>query len=311
MMINFLRKNRNLVLVCGVLSFFYVLPIILANIYYTDDMGRIISGYAWDHDGRFVASILSNIFSFNSTITSLYPYSIIFSGLIVFFAGLVIVYVFFENDFKYHSKLLPFILLISPFFLENLAYRYDSLYMSLSILFAVLPLLLWNKKGFILVSTASLFFVFELYQTSAMLYIACVLCLQIQALLQKDGRLAVKNITYALISFLLAFILYKKALDLFSYSLGRSEFLPLSKESARVVCQRLGSYREMFKTLLMDSNYIYAVMPLVACSVIGFVTSVIDMPSVKEKLYKSMIIFLLIGGVFLSFLLPNIILKTM
>lgn len=311
MMINFLSKNRNLVLVCGVLSFLYVLPIILANIYYTDDMGRIISGYGWDHDGRFIASILSNIFSFNSTITSIYPYSIIFSGLIVFFAGLVIVYVFFESDFRYHSNLLPLILLISPFFLENLAYRYDSLYMSLSILFAVLPLLLWNKKEFFFISIGSLFLVFGLYQTSAMLYIACVLCLQIKILLQTEGRLVVKNITYALISFLVAFFLYKKALDLLAYNISRSEFLPLSKESVQVVYQRLKDYREVFKTLFIDSNYIYAVMPLAACSVIGFVASVIAMPSVKEKLYKGMIILLLIGGVFLSFLLPNIILKTM
>ena len=41
-------RNKWFILIVIALSVLYVLPIILANTYYIDDMNRTVAGYNWD-----------------------------------------------------------------------------------------------------------------------------------------------------------------------------------------------------------------------------------------------------------------------
>lgn len=141
---NFIFNKKYFYLFLG-LGILYVLPIILANNYYTDDMARITHGGGWHHDGRFIATHLARIFSFSSKITALYPYSLIVASGVVILSGMIVTYVL-DLDSKW--TLAPLFILISPFLLENLAYRFDALYMCLSILLAVIPFLYWKKRRF-------------------------------------------------------------------------------------------------------------------------------------------------------------------
>ncbi|WP_268625437.1 glucosyltransferase domain-containing protein, partial [Escherichia coli] len=124
-------------------------------------------GYGWHHDGRFISTYLARILSFNMHgITSLFPFSIFLSATIMVIAGFIIIHALDILTSSIRSYLPALFLLTSPFYLENLAYRFDSIYMSLSVFFSVLPFLFLGKNKFIVVSIFSFFLVFGLYQTS-------------------------------------------------------------------------------------------------------------------------------------------------
>lgn len=61
----------------------YVLPIVLANVYYVDDMGRLSLGYGWDGDGRILSNIITEALSFGNGIISTFPYSTLLSSAIL------------------------------------------------------------------------------------------------------------------------------------------------------------------------------------------------------------------------------------
>ncbi|EJT8150048.1 glucosyltransferase domain-containing protein, partial [Escherichia coli] len=171
MITSFLDKNKWLLS----LAILYVLPIIIANAYYIDDMGRVLSGYGWHEDGRIFATYIMQIMSFGSLISQMAPLSTILSALIMFVAGYLLSTYLFEGD-KLLIKACSLLLLTSPFFLENISYKYDSIPMSLSVLLAITPYIARNKVSFFIFSATCLTLVFGLYQTSAMAYFAVLAC---------------------------------------------------------------------------------------------------------------------------------------
>ncbi|ELV07695.1 Hypothetical protein F387_01499 [Wohlfahrtiimonas chitiniclastica SH04] len=301
--------NKKYITVILIIATMYIFPLLLANVYYTDDMARIISGGQWDHDGRFIASYLSRILSFNQIgITSLFPYSIIISSIVVTISGLILVNTLKTNneDYKIISYLPALFLLISPFYLENLAYRFDSMYMSLSILFSVLPFLFLGKKKFFIISVASLFLVLGLYQSTIMLYIAAMLCIQTQHV-ANDQKIQWKLFIYSCIALISAVFLYKLALKGLSFDVGRSKLLPITFASLDIIKNRIYSYYGVFKTLFWETKYILAILPILLLTVIGVFLSLN-----KTNFFKKIALYIVcIIGIALSILLPNIIIETM
>lgn len=300
--------NKKIISILTVISLLYVLPIMLANVYFTDDMARIITGHTWNHDGRFFASYLSHLLSFNDKyITSLYPFSILVASLIMVITGYIVSNLLgLNNPSNITTYLIALSLLISPFYLENLAYRYDSLYMALSVFFAIFPLIFWKKKHFILISITSIFITLGLYQTSAMLFIAIMLCMEIQSLITKD-KIHWKFVLINCIAFVITFLLYKVFTNLFYPNIGRASFLPLTMDSAKVIYNRVHDYKRLFSTLLIQSKYIYAILPLLLLSIAGFIYVVIS----KKLSTKLGLLVPLILGTFVTLFLPNILLVTM
>lgn len=305
--------NKNFYILV-ILTILYILPILLADTYYTDDMGRIISGYAWDHDGRFVASFLSNIISFNDHIISFYPFSILLSSFTVLGAGVILltkleVYDHVSNTFQFQN-LTSLLLVTSPFFLENLAYRFDSLYMGLSILFAIVPIIFYQHKKFIIISSICLLLTFGLYQSTVMLYFASLLCLQIKFSLS-EKNIQWKLLISSLISFTLAFITYQAILHLGAYDIPRNTFLPLSIDSLNIIKARLSNYSIIYQDLFISSQYLLGLSFLLLGSVIGIIIQIYNMQSSVIRIQKTIIILLAILGLFLCTLLPNLIMQTM
>lgn len=104
-----------------ILAGIYILPLIIANTYYIDDMGRAIFGYGWEDDGRFIATLISKVLAFQSSLTSLYPFSILMATLIIVYSGAIITSqlgVYSHSDEFKLSNLSPLLLLMSPFLLE-------------------------------------------------------------------------------------------------------------------------------------------------------------------------------------------------
>lgn len=129
-------KNKNY-LFLFIIGLLYVFPIVLANVYYVDDMGRLSLGYGWDGDGRILSNVLTEALSFGNGIISIFPYSTLLSSVILVISGIIVSDMLFEN--KYLKSISSLFILTSPFMLENLSYRYDSILMAVSVLCAVVP----------------------------------------------------------------------------------------------------------------------------------------------------------------------------
>lgn len=307
-----IKINQKQLTILTILAMLYVLPTLLANVYYMDDISRITHGFGWNFDGRLMNTYLSHILSFSSNTFSFFPYSLLLSSLLMLAVGIVLCQILditcTDNAFQYY--LLPLFFLLSPYFLENLAYQYDSLYMALSMCFAIIPLLFWQKKTFIIISSISLYFVFNLFQTSTMLYIASMLCLLThRSITQKtiEWKLFLSSIS----AFFIAYFLYKLSLNLLSVDIPRSSLLPFSHETLSIIMDRLNQYKVIYSDLFLKSNYINALTILLILSFLGFVFPIFKKNSFKDVFYKILIPIFCLASIIVCILLPNILLETM
>lgn len=192
-----------------ILSFFYILPLLLLNIWYMDDNTRILNGYNWNHDGRFVASYLSRLITFTEHTFDFFPYSLILSAFILGTAGYILCILWSiekNNKIKWSSLFV----LISPFYLANLPYRYDCIYMSLSILLLIIPYVHFHqKKCFIIFSIIGIFLSLGLFQPSVSIYFIVGFVFIFHLVLQDQWKTATKKLASILLAFFIALILYR------------------------------------------------------------------------------------------------------
>ena len=98
-----------------VVSIFYVLPLVIANYNYLDDTGRELYTYGWQHDGRFIATILGYLWSLGGNIFSLHPYTLILSAFILGVTGYILSKLLkIEEDYQY--KISSLFLITSSFY---------------------------------------------------------------------------------------------------------------------------------------------------------------------------------------------------
>ena len=129
----FLEKlsYKKVFLLLFVICFLYILPIILANTFYIDDMNRTVEGYNWNRDGRFMSSNIMHLLSSQiEVVYSLFPYSTIVSTFFLALAGFVLTYSLGIKN-KLHLITASLIVATCPFLLEILTYKFDCLPISL------------------------------------------------------------------------------------------------------------------------------------------------------------------------------------
>ena len=159
-------------------SLVYILPIILANFYYIDDLGRSLRGYTgWNGNGRPIASLLAIIFSARKPLLDVSPW-IQISSVLVFNYSLVL---FLK---KYITKATAFQIFcvagfsyLNLFLLENLSYKYDSFGMIFSIgvflfTYALPESIDWRKQ--IMISVLSVIVSLSTYQAAIGAYISLI-----------------------------------------------------------------------------------------------------------------------------------------
>ncbi|HFN7014456.1 TPA: glucosyltransferase domain-containing protein, partial [Enterococcus faecalis] len=120
-----------------------------------------------------------------------------------------------------------------------------SPYMSLSLLFSVLPFLFWNKNKvlFLVVSILSIFLMCNTYQASSGIYVVMVLALSLKQLLDNQSFIAVlKKAIVAMISYISAMFLY----------LIETKFNP--EIATRGGMTTIASVKDIPKTILVNSQ---------------------------------------------------------
>lgn len=211
------------------LSFLYVFPILLSDVYYMDDYDRVIYGYGWSQDGRFFANAIMwllnlNFASIRIKQVDLFPYTTIISSLILVFSGILIcdsMKILRKNCFS----IAPLFIMISPFMLENLTYRYDSLIMSVSVFLVVFPFIfIEDRKLFFLTSVISLMLAWMTYQSTVAGYVSLCAIFATKFVLERNFIKSVSILTYGMAAFVGSTLFYEIILKLFhvQISFGRS-----------------------------------------------------------------------------------------
>lgn len=126
-----------------------IYPILRANVLYVDDLGRSFAGYNnWSIFGRYINDIISVLLHGNIFIGDISPIPQLISISVLALACLFMIYcISGKNDFSIISLIASIPIAISPYFIECLSYRYDSLYMSISVLIAIAPIILLHPKN--------------------------------------------------------------------------------------------------------------------------------------------------------------------
>jgi hypothetical protein len=164
--------------VSGVYLFGYI-SIIRADFSYIDDLDRAIEGYhGWNGWSRHLADILSTFIHADTNLTDISPLPQVLAALIIGACTVLIVYILCGDELPFMALIAGISLGLSPYFLENISYKFDAPYMALSMLFSVLPFIFTGtKKAFVFSSIISLLIMCMTYQASSGIYIVLTLLL--------------------------------------------------------------------------------------------------------------------------------------
>ncbi len=125
-----------------------VAPIILANIYYIDDIGRSTLGYRfWWEDGRPLSDVLMSVVMFSGTMADIAPAPLLAACILLSWAFYRFGKEFFNN--KNGLFLIPLSFLINPFIVEVLSYRFDSLTILFSAVLSFVFLFTLSRNNYI------------------------------------------------------------------------------------------------------------------------------------------------------------------
>ena len=135
----------------------FVLPLLLANQYYIDDMGRASIGYTkWGVDGRPIADIVMSMLNLSTRMVDLAPLPLLLSV-----ALLAISLSLYRNEFIGANKwgfLIPLSLLANPAIISMFSYRFDVFTFTFAISAAIV-LFVVKVKNYILELLLGSFFV--------------------------------------------------------------------------------------------------------------------------------------------------------
>lgn len=242
-------KEKKIFVAFG-LMLLYVLPLAFYNIPFIDDLGRQSGGYgSWNTDGRFFTNILMKILAINDGFIADFSPLPLFLGLIV----LVISAYYFAFRYKIKYSLAVFCLalsfLISPFFLENISFKYDALGMLSSVALAIFASTLAVKDK---LDKRKLAFIFLLifailgfYQASINIFLVLFCFGLYLSLNEKNEKELFKRAVYIFSILLFALILYKIIASFFvsgSYALAHSQSISFNFEALLTIFTNLKIY---------------------------------------------------------------------
>ncbi|RDU67467.1 hypothetical protein CQA53_00080 [Helicobacter didelphidarum] len=214
--------------------FLYLLgitAIIRADVYYIDDWGRSAIGYKeWDNFSRYISYFLSTFMHMDSVLSDIAPLTQFVAIGFLSFASVIVVWsireVLWKNETSIweekevpHKKRLTILGIIaslpiglSPYFLEELSFRFDSPYMALSVLFSVIPFIfIHHVRAYIPVSILCSLGMCMTYQASSGIEIILVLFFGFLMLNQTNAGLK-KTLIFmgvSMINYIIALSIFK------------------------------------------------------------------------------------------------------
>ncbi len=182
-----------------------------AHFYYADDVFRNYGGSrSWIGFSRYVSEFLSILVHNNIRLNDIAPLSQ-FVAIAIAGAAVVVLSFALAQEVSAANVLALSAVFIAPSYAECMAYRFDSPYMAMSLLFAAVPFLFYqNKMAFAYASLISLLLTCASYQAALPLYILAAVYLFAKAWLKSgDVKKSLERPLAAALCFAAAMLLFK------------------------------------------------------------------------------------------------------
>ena len=142
------------------------------DIYYMDDLNSSIIDLSWNHNSRYLGTFLLNDLStFGKGALDMSPLLQVIAVCFVVISSMILLYLI-RGKFDFIGIVASLPLGLSPHFLQNLSYKFESLFMAMALFFAIVPFLFKEKiRIFCAISVVSLICLFMCYQAANATYI--------------------------------------------------------------------------------------------------------------------------------------------
>lgn len=224
------HRNKLFAFLMG-MSLLYVLPVILADRPYIDDLGRSVLGYTWwGLNGRPLSDMVMIVLSMGRPILDLSPLPLLLGITILSLTMAAYIDKAMHDRSVKEKLLICFCFLANPFLLECLSYKFDSLTMLLSAAILFVPFTVQARVSLVwIVSVICIISSLSLYQASIGIFI--ILTFLECAFFVSGNKEIIKSALSRAIQFGLGYVLYTKiVLPLSSggdYVKNHSEFISL------------------------------------------------------------------------------------
>ncbi|MFW6808894.1 glucosyltransferase domain-containing protein, partial [Enterobacter hormaechei] len=207
----------------------YSLPLIIWGGYYIDDYVRVMSGgTGWSNNGRPLADLFFFILNFGGVNATVYPLPQLLAIGVMAITSVLLWRKFIPETGRV-GILAVSPMMLSPLFLENLSFTYDSVTMALSVLFAILPIIASKHK--LLLTFIAITISLCLYQAALSVFIVFVALIHIINI-EKDRSGRYKELfNYVLgmlVSTAIYYVLIAPAFINGPYSQKKSQLLKIS-----------------------------------------------------------------------------------
>ncbi len=171
------QKDRALFAALTVMYGIYVLPILLANRLYQDDLSRSLLGVTgWNNDARPLTEQIVIWLCGGSPINDIHPLPLLLSVLLLAYTVTLYAKRYQLGDsHMFPAICIGFLVIANPFLLSNLSYRFDCFTMILALCATILPYVIPVKKALWKVFLFSLFMcliTLTTYQPACGIYIS-------------------------------------------------------------------------------------------------------------------------------------------
>lgn len=271
-----LDKNlRIAMLVAFIFALIYIYPIISADRFYIDDMGRSLDGYLrWGQDGRPLSDIIMFSLSLGSPIVDLSPLNQFLAILVISTTVVLYVSKHIKNASPLMLGVISSLFIVQPFLIENLSYKFDSFPMALSAVLLIIPFLINSKPTIsfiisILCITSSL----ALYQASIGLFIIYSVA-DVVFYRERSSFEDIKNTTFRILQIILSYLFYSlfivKHFVTGNYAPEHASMITESKNIIQTLSINLSKIFNYFAQAIEPYNilFIIAFLLIVAFSVI-------------------------------------------
>lgn len=280
-----------------------LLALFRANFNYVDDLGRVSWGYQF-HFNRYMSDFFSAIIHDGTYLADLSPFTQILAAVFLSVASTLAIYLLTRSkakpkfNFWFVVAALP--IGLSPYFAENLSYKFDTPYMALSVLCGILPFVFYKVKNknyaFIIASFLCTLIICTTYQASTGVFPTTVLLMALLMFNQKQPRKEIlKFILISTASYLAGILIFKFFIMTSVDDYVSTNILSLGN----LIPGTLANYRHYVATIYHDFRFRWLlVMALIMLTFI--ITNVFR--SKQKKLIASIAsVIVLFGALALSF----------
>ncbi|WP_221885137.1 glucosyltransferase domain-containing protein, partial [Enterobacter hormaechei] len=252
-------------------SLFYIFPILLTSRFYIDDMGRSLLGYSgWGLNGRPLADVIMSWLSLGVPLVDLSPLTQISGVAALSLSSSLYVKRYLSNSSYPVAGLVSFLMVASPFFLENISYKYDSLTMSIS-LALIIGIFGFARSGVVsfLLSSVAIVASLSLYQASIGAYI--ILSIFEVVFNHPNNVAAVKSIANRVGQLVVGYAVYTLLIKVIGsgdeYNDEHSQIISLSTEGGSALLNNIHSIGNYFQQAIAPvSHWVIALYVLVIAS---------------------------------------------